>query len=118
VNGAERLHIDVKTLTRPRRIDWKKKKTYVARNHCIVHLNHRIVIPEAVLRYSGLGNPILSWTVGVVVYLGVAKVGDDEVSATCKEKILESDSTVEDADFMDSANGNKLDEVKAIGIRV
>jgi hypothetical protein len=55
--------------------------------------------------------------VGVVVDLGFAEIGDGEMSATCKEEILEGDSTVENIHFMDSANGDKLDVVKTVRTR-
>jgi len=40
------------------------------------------------------------------------------VSATRKEEIREGDSTVEDADFVDSANGNKLEIFKTVIINM
>ena len=72
-------------------------------------MNHRVVIREAVLRNGCLISLILSFMVGVVVDLGVAEVGDDDVSIACKEEISEGDSMVEDTHFVDRANGNKLD---------
>jgi len=85
VNGVQRLCKDINSLSSPNIP--KNERTYIANNHSVVHPDYCIVTPEVVPRYGGLA--VLSGgTVGVVLGLGDAEVGDDKVSVVCKEEIF------------------------------
>jgi len=66
------------------------------------------------LRYGGLSSLTRGRRVEVVVDPGVAEVGDDKASVACKEDIFDGYSTVDDTNFMDGENGNKLEVVQKV----